>query len=334
MQGFTWSVVGNKVYTMAQKPTLGRISFVPVREVWAHEATSFTPWLLENEDLLGELLGIEISLSVNEHKVGDFSLDLLGTNLSNDTPLIVENQLARTDHSHLGQLLTYAGGLEPSTIVWIASEFRDEHRAALDWLNEVTDEGTHFFGVVVQAIRIDDSPPAPWLELVVKPNQWSEVARQATQTRAQTESKERYRRFWVGFLETHRSRHEMFAGKRPATIQWMSFKTGVGGIGLGLNVQRKRIYADLWFDDSAETNLARLEHLKNHKELVEQTFGDSLSWEELEGARACRIGYYGEGSLLEEDNWPDSQAWLADVGERFARVTELEVFKELPQITC
>jgi hypothetical protein len=317
---------------MTQKPELGRIRFVPVREVWAHEATSFTPWLLENEDLLGDLLGIEVSLSVNEHKVGDFSLDLLGTNLSNDTPLIVENQLARTDHSHLGQLLTYAGGLEPSTIVWIASEFRDEHRAALDWLNEVTDERTHFFGIVVQAIRIEDSPPAPWLELVVKPNQWSEVARRAAQSRDETEAKDRYRRFWTGFLETQRAKHQMFAGKRPPTYQWMSFKTGVGGIGLGLNVQRKRIYADLWFSGSPEANIARLEHLMEQKDLVEATFGDVLSWEELEGSKATRIGFYGEGSLLDEDSWEASQAWLGDVGVRFARVTELQVFQELGEI--
>ena len=318
---------------MAQKPKLGRVQFVAVREVWPNEATSFTPWLLENEDLLGDLLGIEVSLSANEHKVGDFSLDLLGTNLSNDTPLIVENQLARTDHSHLGQLLTYAGGLEPSTIVWIASEFRDEHRAALDWLNEVTDEQTHFFGVVVQAVRIGDSPPAPWLDLVVKPNQWSEVARQATQSRGQFEVKERYRRFWSGFLEAHRTSHEMFARKRPATIQWMTLKTGVSGIGLGLNVQRKRIYVDLYFGDAAETNMARLEHLLAQKELIEETFGGSLSWEELEGKKATRIGYYGEGSLLDEENWPSCYSWLADVAIRFKRVTELHVFQELRGIT-
>jgi hypothetical protein len=318
---------------MVAKAKIGRVRFVPVREVWAHEATSFTPWLLDNEELLGDLLGIELSLSENEHKVGDFSLDLLGTNLSTDTPLIVENQLARTDHSHLGQLLTYAGGLEPSTIVWIASEFRDEHRAALDWLNEVTDERTHFFGVVVQAVRIDDSPPAPWLDLVVKPNEWSEIARRATKSRDQSEAKDRYRRFWIGFLEGQRGRHQLFAEKRPATIQWMAFKTGVGGIGLGLNVQRKRIYADLYFDESAETNLARLEHLMTQKALTEETFGDSLSWEELDGRRATRIGYYGEGSLLDEQTWSDSQAWLADVAARFAAVTELDIFQELRDIS-
>jgi len=318
---------------VAKELNLGRVRFVPVREVWTNEATSFTPWLLENEDLLGDLLGIEVSLSANEHKVGDFSLDLLGTNLSNDTPLIVENQLGRTDHSHLGQLLTYAGGLEPSTIVWIASEFRDEHRAALDWLNEVTDERTHFFGVVVQAVRIDDSPPAPWLELVVKPNQWSEVARLATQSPAQTEAKERYLRFWTGFLESQKKSHEMFARKRPATVQWMVFKTGVSGIALGLNVQRKRIYADLFFGHSADTNMARLQHLMAHKALVEKTFGDTLSWEELEERKATRIGYYGEGSLLAEENWPACFEWLADVGIRFKQVTELDAFQNLRDIT-
>lgn len=96
-------------------PQLGTVEYVPLREVWKNEASSFTPWLLENEEVLGDLLGIEISLTRNEEKVGDFSLDFLGANLTDDSTLIVENQLERTDHSHLGQLMTYAGGLEPSS---------------------------------------------------------------------------------------------------------------------------------------------------------------------------------------------------------------------------
>lgn len=317
---------------MAQIPRLGQVEFLPVRTVWENEATSFTPWLLENENLLGDILGIEVSLAKNEHKVGDFSLDLLGTNLSDDTALIVENQLGRTDHSHLGQLLTYAGGLEPSTIVWIASEFRDEHRAALDWLNEVTDEQTHFFGVVVKAIRIGDSEPAPWLELVVKPNQWSELTKRATQSPESTERKERYRRFWDELLTHHRDKHKMFARKRPAGREWLSLSSGVSGVTIGMNVQRQRIYVDLYFYGGAGRNLARLEHLRTHQQQVEDTFGDSLSWEELEDRKACRIGFYGEGSILDEDSWTQSQEWLVNVAMKFARVSDLEVFKELRNI--
>jgi hypothetical protein len=317
---------------MELPPKLGRVHFVPVRDVWPNEASSFTPWLLQNETILGDLLGIEVSLVQNESKVGDFSLDLLGTNLSDDTPLIVENQLARTDHSHLGQLLTYAGGLEPSTIVWIATEFRDEHRAALDWLNEVTDEQTHFFGVVVKAIRVDDSAPAPWLELVVKPNEWSELTKRAAQSRNYTEAEDRYRRFWQSFLHTQRSKHEVFAPKRAIARQWMSLKTGVREAGLGMNVEPTRIYVDIWFRASPATNTQRIEHLMKHRELVESTFGATLSWEELEDGRRARIGFYGEGALLEEENWPTYQDWLADTAIRFLRVTELDVFQELESI--
>jgi len=309
---------------------IGHVRFVPVRDVWPNEASSFTPWLLQNETILGDLLGIEISLARNEHKVGDFSLDLLGTNLSDDTPLIVENQLARTDHSHLGQLLTYAGGLEPSTIIWIASEFRDEHRAALDWLNEITDERTHFFGVVVKAIRVDDSAPAPWLELVVQPNQWSELTKRATQSPESAEKKQRYIAFWESLLSKHKHQHPMFSHKRPHGREWLTLSTGVGGIVIGMNVQRQRIYVDMYFHaGTAEKNLARLEHLKAHQQIVEETFGDALSWEELDDRKACRIGYYGDGSILDENSWDQSHEWLVATALRFARVTELQVFREL-----
>jgi hypothetical protein len=318
---------------MADVPKLGSVTFLPVREVWPNEASSFTPWLLENENVLGEVLGIEIELVKNEHQVGDFSLDLLGTNLTDDTPLIVENQLAKTDHSHLGQLLTYAGGLEPSTIIWIASEFRDEHRAALDWLNEITDERTHFFGVVIKAIRVDDSAPAPWLELVVQPNQWSELTKRATQSPESAEKKQRYIRFWESLLANHRQQQPILARKKPVGRQWLTLNTGVGGTTIGMNVQPEQIYVDLYFyDGSAEKNLARLRHLKAHQSLVEETFGAVLSWEELDNRKGCRIGYYGKGSILDEDSWEQSQTWLVDVAVRFSKVTDLEVFQELKNI--
>jgi hypothetical protein len=313
-------------------PQLGRVKFLPVRDVWENEATSFTPWLLENEDVLGDVLGIEVSLAQNEHKVGDFSLDLLGTNITADTPLIVENQLAKTDHSHLGQLLTYAGGLQPGTIVWIASEFRDEHRAALDWLNEVTDEDTHFFGVVVKAIQIGDSPPAPWLELVVKPNSWSELTKRATQSVANSETTDRYSRFWDSFLKSQGHKHPVFASKKAVPRHFLTLKTGIGGVWVGLNVQRKQIYGDLFFYENAEKNLERFEHLLAHKDEVEAAFGHPLSWQELEDSKGTRIGYYGEGSLLDEENWDAYQEWLADTALRFLRVTELPSFKELRTI--
>ena len=314
-------------------PQLGTLEYVPLREVWENEATSFSPWLLENEAALGDLLGIEVSLTRNEEKVGDFSLDLLGVNLTDDSTLIVENQLGRTDHSHLGQLLTYAGGLEPSTIVWIASEFRDEHRAALDWLNEITDDKTHFFGVVVKAVRIGDSLPAPWLELVVQPNSWSEMTRKAKNAHELTETQEKYEEFWTQFLNSYRSQLDLYKRKRPPQRQWLAIPTGIGGIHYGLNAQRERVYADLYFGHSnPEVNQSRLAFLEGHKEKVEEAFGAPLSWEYLEDRKGCRIGHYREGGLNDEESWPHFQEWLHVTMMNFVAVTNLPEFQELRNI--
>jgi hypothetical protein len=129
---------------------LGRIELVDPRSIWQHEAQDFTPWLLANADRLAEALGIDIEFEAAEHAVGGYSLDLVGRDITNDAVLIVENQPATTDHSHLGQVITYAAGTGASTIVWIATGFREEHRQPLDWLNESTDDKTQFFGVELQ----------------------------------------------------------------------------------------------------------------------------------------------------------------------------------------
>ena len=136
---------------------LGRLEHVDPRSVWVHEAHDFTPWLLANADRLSEALGIDLELEAAEHAVGGYSLDLVGRDITNDAVLIVENQLATTDHSHLGQVLTYAAGTGASTIVWIATAFREEHRQALDWLNESTGDEAHFFGIELQLVKIGDS---------------------------------------------------------------------------------------------------------------------------------------------------------------------------------
>lgn len=142
-------------------PQLGKLQPVEAKSVWAHEAHDFTPWLLENADALADVLGIDLELTINEHPVGGFSLDLLGKDLTHNCVLVVENQLVGTDHSHLGQLLTYAAGTEAATVVWVAAGFREEHRQALDWLNDLAGYRARFFGLEVRAVRIGDSARSP-----------------------------------------------------------------------------------------------------------------------------------------------------------------------------
>lgn len=162
---------------MEQK--IGRLQRVPLREVWPHEAHSLTPWLLRNADALGEVLGMNLELHTAEHAVGGFSLDLIGVDTVTGETVIVENQLEVSDHTHLGQVLTYAGGTDATNIVWLAPRFRDEHRAALEWLNNRTDASTRFFAVQLDAVRIGHSAPAPLLELVVRPNDWEKAIKAA-----------------------------------------------------------------------------------------------------------------------------------------------------------
>ena len=149
---------------------LSKMERVDLQEIWSHEAHEFTPWLADNLTDLGEALGLKLELQEREASVGKFSLDLLVRDIGNDRPVIIENQLTATDHTHLGQTLTYAAWHEAGTIVWIAKEFRDEHRAALNYLNSRTGEDTKFFGVVVELWKIDDSRPAVKFDLVVDPN--------------------------------------------------------------------------------------------------------------------------------------------------------------------
>lgn len=162
---------------MAMTDTLGRLEPVNPREVWPSEAHDFTPWLLANAPALSEAVGMDLRLEAAEYPVGGFSLDLIGVDTATGDGVIVENQLEASDHSHLGQILTYAGGTDPVNVLWLATSFREEHRAALEWLNERTDERTRFFAVRIQVVRIGTSSPAPLFTLVVQPNDWGKRVR-------------------------------------------------------------------------------------------------------------------------------------------------------------
>ena len=164
---------------------MGRLERVDLREAWGTEDGDFTPWLAREENiaLLGDAIGIDLEVEAQEKQVGPFRADnilCLDTATTDKHWVLIENQLYRTDHTHLGQLMTYAAGLDAVSIVWIARQFilrkTDEHRAALDWLNEITDEEIRFFGIEVELWRIGDSPPAPKFNIVSKPNDWTKSA--------------------------------------------------------------------------------------------------------------------------------------------------------------
>ena len=203
---------------------LGRLSRVDLRKVWTSEASDFTPWLAteENMTVLGETLGIELELEAQEKAVGPFRADILCREIGTGAWVLIENQLERTDHSHLGQLLTYAAGLEAATIIWIASRFNDEHRSTLDWLNKITEERFRFFGLEVELWRIGESPAAPKFNVVSKPNDWSRSVAQgkrALDLEDLSTVKAMQLEYWAAFGEALREVRGKVPGDRKAQAQ-------------------------------------------------------------------------------------------------------------------
>jgi hypothetical protein len=294
-------------------PDFGVLKRVDLREVWALEARAFTPWLADNLAALGEALGMDLELLRREAPVGDFSVDLLARDLGSNRPVVIENQLAATDHDHLGKLLTYAAGYTAGVVVWIAPEIRDEHRQALDWLNAHTDEGIDFYAVVVDVIQIDNSRPAFSFRPVAFPNQWGKAKK--PQTEKPSERGEAYRAFFQRLIDELRERHH-FTGARVAQPQnWCNFACGISGAHYAASfAHRKQARTELYLGlDEQQTNKALFDALEQDKAIIEAEFGEPLSWERLDDRTASRIALYRPGSIDDDpEALKEVHAWAID----------------------
>ena len=302
---------------------LGRLEQIDVRAVWENEAKHFTPWLLANADRLAEVLGIDLELERAEHPVGGFALDLIGRDLTNDAILIVENQIAGTDHTHLGQIVTYSAGTDASTIVWISTSFREEHRQALDWLNAQTRENVRFFGIELQVVQIGNSVPAPLFNVVVEPNDWQKQVRSATQAGNVGARGLLYQAFWAKYMERLREEHPDWSSARdPGTQNWMSFSSPIRGTRLNPSfADRRRLRNEIYIDTgNREHNERIFRLLRNQKEAFEAAYGRALEWEDLPNVRACRIAdYRDDADVTYEDRHDEFIDWMIDAGVRVRR---------------
>ena len=181
----------------------GELTRVAVSEVWPHEAHHFTPWLADNLDRLAKAIGIPLELEDTEVAVEGYSADITATNRDNGHRVLIENQYGRTDHQHLGQILTYLAGLEAQTVVWISEEFTEPHLSAIRWLNEHTAEPFSFLAVRLSLVRITDSPIAPRFEVVERPNSWDRVVRASSHTGELSETGAFRREFWTYYSERY-----------------------------------------------------------------------------------------------------------------------------------
>lgn len=301
--------------------SLGRLAAVPAREVWPREAHDFTPWLLSNVDVLSDLLGMDLVLDVAEHPVGGFSLDLKGYDEATNQTVIVENQLETSDHTHLGQILTYAAGTDPTTIVWVTTGFRPEHRAAIDWLNERTNEGTRFFAVEIGVVRIGDSAPAPAFKLVAQPNDWEKQVKSA-RTVGAGEVTERGRLYW-DFWEQVRNRiqtaHPGWSRARTSTkASWYSMSLGTTGCVMEMSFTRIGLCAQIVFDASeADLNTTRFRTIRARQGDFEEALGWAPLWDEMPGRKSARITVKSDfPDVTDVESWPQMIDWLVEAQSR------------------
>lgn len=276
------------------EPTIGHLSRVDPREVWRHEALGFTPWLRQNIADLGAALGLDLEMEA-EVAVGAFAVDLAGKDLGSGRLVIIENQLSPTDHGHLGQLLAYASGLGAAVIVWVSPRFRDEHRQALDWLNQHTDEGVDFFGVELELLRIGTSPPAPNFKLVAQPNEWAKETKTAAVAGVPSERAQRYRDFFEIVLAEFKARRPGATNAARVSPQnWFWFSAGRSGFNQSWAFSRgSRFACELYIDTgSRDANKTFFDTLHAQRDHIEAAIGLPISWERLDHRKASRIAVY------------------------------------------
>ena len=304
--------------TVLDVSTLGRLTRVDLRDIWASEASDFTPWLARegNLEILGDTLGIDLELEAQEKSVGPFRADILCKDMGTDAWVLVENQLERTDHGHLGQLLTYASGLSAVTIVWIAARFTEEHRSTLDWLNKITDESFRFIGLEVELWRIGDSPAAPKFNVVSKPNDWSRSVAKAARAIDESELSETrttQQAYWSGFQQVlNEVSGPVLGNRKPWPRSWIAYPIGRSAFNLNAAMTRSknRIRAELYIrGDDAK---AFFHLLKDQKHDIERELDGPLEWEELPTRQDSRIAVYLNNADPEDQkDWRRQHDWLA-----------------------
>lgn len=298
---------------------LGRLERVDLRSEWAKEDRDFTPWLAREENiaLLGETLKMSLEVEEEERQVGRFSADILCKDIASSDGdwVVIENQLEKTDHSHLGQILTYSAGLEAKTCIWVAEKFHDEHRAAIDWLNEISSDDHQFFGLEIELWKIGDSVAAPKFNIIAKPNDWKrDIGRvsKSIKSSALSPAKKLQLNFWEA-LNEKLDGHDFLNARKPRAQNWASFSIGKSGMNLAalVNTRDKRVSVELYFSD--EKANAYFEELLIFKENIEQSIGLELEWQPLPNKRACRIiTHTAAEDLANRDTWPELIDWHID----------------------
>jgi hypothetical protein len=313
---------------------LGRLQRVDLRQAWLTEAGHFTPWLATPDNIveLGTTIGMVLEVEAQEKDVGPFRADILCKNTLDDSWVLIENQLERTDHTHLGQLITYAAGLEAVTVVWVSARFTEEHRAALDWLNRITDERFNFFGLEVELWQIGNSPVAPKFNVVSQPNNWSKrvlEAKGAVGTSSLSEGKQLQLEYFTAFDAFLDAVGCKLGHVKPLPQGWMSFALGRTGFRLCAIASLYDSLADTYDGNEIRVELIveskpdakpYFAALQAQQPILEEQLGEALTWHSRPDANMCRVYVRRSAGLRNRADWASQHEWLRSKLERMHAV--------------
>lgn len=279
---------------MSSNIPLGRLKEVDIRELWAHEQYNFSNWLAkeENIDLLNDTVGLTLTDIDKEVYVGSYRCDLVAVDETTGVKIIIENQLDTTDHDHLGKVITYASGLDANVIIWIVKEAREEHKSAIEWLNNNMAKEISFFLLEIKAYKIGDSLPAPMFKVVEKPNDFiksNKSTKDGDMSKAQAERLN----FWMEFNRVITESGRPFNVRKATTDHWYDVAIGTSEAHISITLVNKdgSIGVELYVRDNKDL----FDHIFEHKDEIESKLGFSMHWERLDDKKASRIKSYIPG---------------------------------------
>jgi hypothetical protein len=293
---------------------------VNLREIWKHEAHNFTQWLAmeDNISLLLDEIGVTAENIVSEDSAGKFNVDISADEVGTGKKIVIENQLEKTDHSHLGQLLTYASSFDACIVVWVVAEVREEHKRAIEWFNEHMNDEISFFLVRTEVYRIGKSEPAVKFNVVVEPNTWSKILKmKGTTDKKITDTKINHLNFWEGFKEySSKTETKLRITRTPKPLHWYDISIGKSWVNLSLtrNSRDKNLGAAIWIGNKNIYN-----RLFENKNLFESTMGIEVQWNELEKKKSSNVRCVYTCDTDDTNRHDEYYQWLIDASEKLQK---------------
>ncbi len=271
---------------------IGTLKEVDIRDLWKHEQYDFSNWLAkeENTAYLNDILGLTLVDMNKEAYVGSYRCDLIAVDETDGTKVIIENQLEASNHDHLGKIITYASGLDAQVIVWIVKQAREEHRSAVEWLNNNTNKHVNFFLIELHAYKIGDSDPAPKFEIVEQPNDFIKRSKN-TSLGSNEMNKSQVERltFWNMFNDEIVAHGKPFNIRKATTDHWYDVAIGNSNCHLSITLVNSESFIGLELYIDNNKNL--FDALYNYKDDIESDTDMIFDWQRLDDKKASRILY-------------------------------------------